>query len=360
MKRGLNVAIRVAIVAVGPAWAMGAAPGQGQPPPAAVEDGWMPPRMPWGAPDLQGIWSGKTMTPLERPERFAGREFLTDDEVAVLEREATTEPGRDARAAKGTHVDLEGAYNDVFTHRATNVVRTRRTSLIVDPPSGRVPPLTPQGRQRLEAAAGAPEISGRFGTHYGLAPERTAADHPEDRDPDRCLGVTVPPLSASAAFRRIVQAPEHLTIYYENSNAGGAYRTIWLDGRPHLPAHIRQWLGHSVGRWEDDTLVVETTNFTDQTYAVHGQPFVLGLQENQRLVEHFTRAGPDLIMYRVTVDDPSMFTRPWTIEIPLTKQGDKENLIFETACHEGNYALTSILAGARLEEARETTRDGSR
>lgn len=318
------------------------------------------PRTEWGAPDLQGIWSGKTMTPLERPERFAGREFLTEDEVAVLEGEATTEPGRDARAAKGTHVDLEGAYNDVFTHRATNVVRTRRTSLIVDPPSGRVPPLTPQGRQRLEAAAGAPEISGRFGTHYGLAPERTAADHPEDRDPDRCLGVTVPPLSASAAFRRIVQAPEHLTIYYENSNAGGAYRTIWLDGRPHLPAHIRQWLGHSVGRWEDDTLVVETTNFTDQTYAVHGQPLVLGLQENQRLVEHFTRAGPDLIMYRVTVDDPSMFTRPWAIEIPLTKQSDKENLIFETACHEGNYALTSILAGARLEEARATTRDGSR
>ena len=292
------------------------------------------------------------MTPLERPDRFAGREFLTDEEVAVLEGEATTEPGRDARAETGSHVDLEGAYNDVFTHRATNVVRTKRTSLIVDPPNGQVPPLTPQGQQRIEAAARERDTYTLFGTHYGVATEHHLADHPEDRDPDRCLGVTLPPLSASAAFSRIVQAPGYLTIYYENSNAGGAYRTIALDDRPHLPSHLRQWLGHSVGRWEGDTLIVDTTNFTDQTYAVHGQPLLLGLQENQRLVERFTRAGPDLIMYRITVEDPTMFTRPWTIEIPLTKQSDKENLIFETACHEGNYALTSILAGARLEEAR--------
>ena len=352
MKRGLKVATRLAVVTVGLAWAIGPALGQGRPPWAGVEDGWTPPRTPWGAPDLQGIWSGKTMTPLERPDRFAGREFLTDEEVAVLEREATTEPGRDARAETGSHVDLEGAYNDVFTHRATNVVRTKRTSLIVDPPNGQVPPLTPQGQQRIEAAARERDTYTLFGTHYGVATEHHLADHPEDRDPDRCLGVTLPPLSASAAFSRIVQAPGYLTIYYENSNAGGAYRTIALDDRPHLPSHLRQWLGHSVGRWEGDTLIVDTTNFTDQTYAVHGQPLLLGLQENQRLVERFTRAGPDLIMYRITVEDPTTFTRPWTIEIPLTKQSDKENLIFETACHEGNYALTSILAGARLEEAR--------
>ena len=352
MKRGLKVATRLAVVTVGLAWAIGPALGQGRPPWAGVEDGWTPPRTPWGAPDLQGIWSGKTMTPLERPDRFAGREFLTDEEVAVLEGEATTEPGRDARAETGSHVDLEGAYNDVFTHRATNVVRTKRTSLIVDPPNGQVPPLTPQGQQRIEAAARERATYTLFGTHYGVATEHHLADHPEDRDPDRCLGVTLPPLSASAAFSRIVQAPGYLTIYYENSNAGGAYRTIALDDRPHLPSHLRQWLGHSVGRWEGDTLIVDTTNFTDQTYAVHGQPLLLGLQENQRLVERFTRAGPDLIMYRITVEDPTTFTRPWTIEIPLTKQSDKENLIFETACHEGNYALTSILAGARLEEAR--------
>ena len=163
------------------------------------------------------------------------------------------------------------------------------------------------------------------------------------------MGITIPCVSALCAYSRIVQTPGAVTLYYEAGHWGGAYRTIALDGRPHLPPTVRQWLGDSRGRWEDTTLVVETANFTDQSS-------FQGASRDMRLVERFARVAPDTILYQATVDDPSTFTQPWTLEMTWTKNDDRDNLIFESACHEGNYALTSILAGARAIEAETGTR----
>ena len=292
---------------------------------------WTPAQTPWGDPDLQGIWNGKTQTPLQRPEEYAAREFLTDDEVADLERANLENPGRDERAEPGTVADVEGAYNNAFSSFfGSTVVGTRRTSLIVDPPDGQIP-YTSEARERVAAETAARRA------------EREKADGPEDRPGDRCMGVTIPCVSALCAYSRIVQTPGAVTLYYEAGHWGGAYRTIALDGRPHLPPTVRQWLGDSRGRWEDTTLVVETANFTDQST-------FRGASRDMRLTERFARVAPDTIMYQATVDDPSTFTQPWTLEMTWTKNDDSDNLIFESACHEGNYALTSILAGARAIE----------
>jgi hypothetical protein len=209
----------------------------------------------------------------------------------------------------------------------------------VDPPDGKIP-FTPEARKRAAA-----ETANRRAL-------RERADGPEDRPNDRCVGVTLPinfgSAGVSGAYSRIVQTPGSVALYYESGHQGGIYRSITLDGRPHLPPHARQWLGDPHGRWEGNTLVVDTTNFTNQTN-------YQGSGENLHLVERFTRVAPDMIMYHATIDDPTMFAQSWTIEVPLTKSDDKENPIFEAACHEGNYALTSILAGARALE-REVAR----
>ena len=292
-------------------------------------------RTPWGHPDLQGIWAGGyILTPLERADEYEGREFLTDEEVAALEHSAETTPGRNARAEQGTVADVEGAYNDVYTGRGKQVVRTGRTSLIVDPPDGKIP-FSPEGRKRREAEiAHANEI-------------RDRAHHPEDQADDRCEGITLPinygSARVSGGHTRIVQNPAAVTIYLESGHQGGDYRDISLDGREHLAPHIRQWLGHSVGHWEGDTLVVDVTNFSNRT-TFHGS------HENLHLVERYTLVEPDLLMYRVTVEDPTVFSRPWTIEVPLMRLDNKLNQIYESACQEGNYALTSILAGERALE----------
>ncbi len=315
----------VAVVAV----ALLAASAAGQQP-AGDAAGFEPARTPWGDPDLQGIWSpGYILTPLERPDEFAGQEFLTDEDVAALEERASVRR-RDVRAEPGSVEDVEGAYNEAFTGRGKEVIRTRRTSLIVDPPDGRIP-FTAHGRAVADAA--------REKMRSELA------DGPEDRrDLDRCRGVSVPFISGtSGTFSRLVQTPGSVTLYHEDGHIGGGYRTVALDGRPHVPAHIRQWLGDSVGRWEGATLVVDTTNFT-------GLASFNGSGEQLHLVERFTPVAADLIMYQVTVADPEAWTSPWTIELPLQRIDNRENQIFEAACHEGNYAMTSILAGARVLE----------
>lgn len=299
----------------------------------SAPDDWTPARTPWGDPDLQGIWDSKTQTPLERPAEFADREFLTEDEVEALERRTIEDEGRDQRAETGTVADVEGAYNNAFsTFFATKVVETGRTSLIIDPPDGQIP-YTPEARERALARAIArqPDAS------------RTQADGPEDRPADRCLGFAIPCTSPLCAFARLVQTPGTVTLYYEAGHWGGAYRTIPLDGRPHAPAHVRQWLGDSRGRWEGDTLVVETTNFAEQNT-------FQGASADMRLEERFSRVSPGLMMYRATIDDPATFTAPWTLEMTWRLTDNKRNLIYESACHEGNYALTSILAGARVLE----------
>jgi hypothetical protein len=315
-----------------------AAPAAGQSPTtrAGTPDAQTVQRTPWGHPDLQGIWSaGYLLTPLERPEKFAGREFLTDEEAAALEKEQATNPGRNKRSDRGSVSDVEGAYNDAFTGRGTRVVRTKRTSLVVDPPDGKIP-FTPEGRKRRPVRVVDPE-AGPGGI----------ANHPEDRVRDRCTGITLPVDYGSAAtsggFIRLVQSPSAVTIYYEHGHYGGAYRTIPLDSSPHLPSTVRLWLGDARGRWEGNTLVVETRNFTDATN-------YQGSKDNLQLVERFTRVAGGELLYRVTITDPTTYTRPWTVEAPYTKADEKKNEIFEAACHEGNYALTSILAGARAAE----------
>lgn len=321
------------------------------PAPAAEINAWTPPRTAWGHPDLQGIWSpGYTLTPLERPPRFDGREYLTDAEVAELEGAQEASPGRDFRPEGGTVADVEGAYNDAFTGRGDRVIWTRRTSMIVDPPDGRMPPLTADARARGVRdgrRGGAPLATTAEGDpipYFVDAGSSENTDNPEDRPSDRCLGVTLPFVRVSTGtFSRIVQSPSAVTIYQEYGHHGGAYRTIHLDGRPHPPAHVRQWLGHSTGHWEGDTLVVDVTNFTSRTS-------FRGSRDNLHLVERFTRVGPDRLIHRVTVDDPTVWTRPWTIELPLAEEDNRRNQIYEAACHEGNYALTNILAGARRLE----------
>lgn len=283
------------------------------------------------------------MTPLQRPESFAGREFLTDQEVETIEREAAEHPGAAERAeaaaearAAGVPEYMEDAVGScllTFNYSGRKVVRTKRTSLIVDPPDGRVPVLP---RAAPVKPAPPPKRPDR-------KPLDNAgpSDHPEERPPiERCLGVTLPCLGGLCAFSRIVQSPGHLTVYYEQGHGGGAYRTIPLDSRPHPPAHVRLWLGHSVGRWDGESLVVDVTNFTRQTS-------FRGSRDGLHLTERYTRAAADLILYRVTVEDPATFSRPWTLETTLTKVGETANQIFETACHEGNYSLTWSLTGAR-------------
>lgn len=314
---------------------------------------YTPPTTPWGQPDLTGIWSpGYTLTPLERPDEFGDREFLTDEEVAVLEGAQLESAGRNFRPESGTVADVEGAYNDEFTGRGTEVIRTRRTSLIIDPPDGKIPSRTPEaiarlGEYRPRQSGGAGEVETDVRIPYPVDPQSgNYADNPEDRAPDRCMGITLPFIrGTSGTFSRIVQSPDSVTIYLEDGHRGGGYRTIYTDGRPHLPSHLRQWLGHSIGHYEGNTLVVDTTNFTDKTS-------FFGSGKDLHLMERFTRVGPDLLMYEVTIEDPTVWERSWTAEVPLTLADNKSNQIFEAACHEGNYAMVSILAGARNEETR--------
>ena len=317
-------------------------------------DGFTAPRTPWGDPSLQGIWSSKTRTPLERPDQYEGREFLTAEEVADLEAGArhASATGSGAtllpeRPERGTAVDVAGAYNSVFSSRGTTLVRTGRTSLVIDPPDGKIP-YSAEGREKLAA-----EMEYRQALiEADLQDHVSMAEGPEDRPNDRCLGFTLPCTHMYCAFSRIVQAPGMVTIYYEAGHTGGTYRSIPLDGRPHVPPHIRQWYGDSVGHWEGDTLVVDTTNFTDRR-SVEGTstpPGYRGQGETLHLVERFTRVAPDMILYRATVENPAMYSRPWTIELPWVHAAAEEAQIFESACHEGNYGLTGILAGARAME----------
>jgi hypothetical protein len=295
--------------------------------PALAQSKWTPPKTVDGQPDLQGVWTNVTITPLERPAEFAGKEFLTEQEAAAYEKQVRERTNADRRDG-GAEADLGRAYNDAWYDRGTRVVGTRRTSLITDPPDGRIPPLTAEAQKRqaeLREAASGHQFDG-----------------PENRPlTERCLlwPTAGPPMLPSAYNNnyQIVQAPGYVVIVVEMIHEA---RMIPLDGRPHLPQNVRKWLGDSRGHWEGNTLVVETTNF-------NGKSRFRGADENMHLIERFTRVAPDTIMYEFTVDDPTAFTRKWTAQIPMKKT---EGPIYEYACHEGNYALTGVLAGARADE----------
>lgn len=288
---------------------------------------WQTPRTSWGHADLSGTWSTATITPLERPAELAGKASFTAAEAADYERVVVERTNRDQRPGDAA-ADVARAYNDFWWDSGTRVVPTRRTSLVVDPPDGRVPALTTAAQQRQAALAEARQLRG-------------PADHPEDRNLwERCLTRGLPTAMLPQVYNnnyQIVQTTDHVVILAEMIHDA---RVIPLDGRPHLPAHLRAWMGDSVGRWDGDTLVVETTNFTDKTN-------YRGSTDQLRLVERFTRTAQDILTYRVTVHDPSTFTQPWTIELPV-RRSDGE--IYEYACHEANYGLEGILRGHRAEE----------
>jgi hypothetical protein len=241
--------------------------------------------------------------------------------------------GGDEDRNRGTRADVERAYNDFWWDRGTKVT-TLRTSMVVDPPDGRVPPLTEEARKRQADEAKRPAFRGTGASGRGV-------DTWLDRSTfERCITRGLPGAMSPTAYNnnyRVTQAPGVVALEIEML---GGTRIIPTDGRPHINSSIRQWMGNSVGRWEGDTLVVETTNFTDKV-------LYRGAAENLHLVERIRRVGPGELEYRVTISDPTTFTRPWTLVIPYVNTGEQ---MFEYACHEGNYGMEGILSGAREDE----------
>jgi hypothetical protein len=294
------------------------------------------PRLADGRPDLQGLWSFATVTPLERPKEFADREVLTAEEVARLEKRAVDNQFVDRQPPPGN----PGAYNAFWIDFGTKVVGTHRTSLVVDPPDGRVPALTAEGRQREEA----------------FAARRKIAAGPESLPIwDRCLvGFNAGPPIIPSGYNnnmQLFQTSDHVVVLTEMVHDA---RIIPLDARPRLPAHMRQWRGDPRGRWDGDTLVVETTNFRpegtgtlplDREFARQG----LGISgdQNLHLTERFSRLDADTLLYEFTISDPTIWTQPWTVSLTMRRSDEG---MFEYACHEGNYGMSGILSGARAGE----------
>ena len=304
----------------------GQAPARPTPGRAASVRKWVVPRTPWGHPDLQGIWDNGTTTPLERPAEFAGREFLTDEELAARTLEvATRAENRPASAA----ADVELAYNNEWWDRGAPL---KRTSLILNPPDGTLPALTAEGKQLM---AQREEARRRRG------PADSWVDRPLQ---ERCIlyhGVPPFPTGYNNNYQ-IAQTPTYVAIRYEMM---AETRMIPLDGRPHLGPRVRQWMGNSRGHWEGDTLVVETTDYSDKT--TFRFP---AANDSLRVIERFTRVGKDLIDYQFTVHNPAVYTRPWTAVLPLEAT---DGPIYEYACHEGNYGIAGVLSGHRAQEKKE-------
>ncbi len=303
------------------------------------------PRTPWGQPDIQGIWDFRTITPLERPTALADKEFLTAEEAANLEQETVDRNERllerDARRTEVTaSVDLgedgaPGFYNNFWLDGGTT--STGRTSLVIDPPNGRIPPLTAEAQQAVEAR------------------RAYLRDHPADswldrNTSDRCIvgfnaGPPITPLGYNQNVQ-VFQTPDRVVLVTEMVHTP---RVVPLDGRPALNSDIRQWSGDSRGHWEGDTLVVETANFKDERrwIPLGTAPAGTGSSANMTLVERFTRVDVDTLEYTFTVTDPEIWTSPWTASQPMRRT---DIPMFEYACHEGNYSMEGILAGARAEE----------
>jgi len=309
------------------------------PTPAAAQSGskalssaksWTQARTPDGQPDLQGIWTNSTLTQLERPEAFASKPVITEAEAEAYERNTLTTRNRDRRDG-GADADVTRAYNELFFDQGDKLARidnTIRTSMIVDPSDGRIPPLTPEAKKKQDA------IRAEASLH--------PADTPRDRSlSERCIfwATAGPPMLPGPYNNnyQIVQTPGYVMILSEMIHET---RVIPLDGRPHLPSSTRFWIGDSRGHWDGDTLVVDTTNF-------NGKARFRGSDENLHVIERFRRTGPDTIIYKFTIEDPTAFTKPWTAELPLLAIAGP---IYEYACHEGNYAMADMLAGARADE----------
>ena len=327
-------------------------------------------KTPWGEPDLQGIWTDETDTPLQRPAKYANQEFFTAAQRAELDKERSALLGRDKRVERGTELDVAGAYSAVFM----SMKRTgARTSMIADPANGRIPPLTPEA-QKIAAAdqdfrlallqatetCKSNSVACRGGKYDPMPSSRRADlppryntarmnrhDSPEDGAlADRCLTGGLPEFGTAygGSFRRIVQTPGGISMFYDVGQGQGWQRNIVMNGSPHLPANIRQWFGDSRGHWEGISLVIDVTNFSPKTD-------VQGSRENLHLVERWTRTGPARVEYTVTIEDPTVWTRPWTVKQEFTKQSDEQNRIYyEPRCVEGNYGFAGLMHAARVED----------
>jgi hypothetical protein len=341
MWRRASALVGVVLVASGALARQTPSPSTGKP--SAGRRAWRPPRAADGHADLQGIWNYSTITPLERPPELAGQEFLSDEEAAAIAKREADNRSRpnpadldEAKRNPGFGADLEAplAYEfRIWWDRGT-VVKTRRTSLVIDPPSGRIPPLTAEGQKRQAAER----------ERRRLHP----ADGPEDRSAgDRCIvGINAGPPMLPNTYNnnvQIVQAAGYVALLNEMIHA---VRILPTDGRPH--GGVRMWAGDSRGRWDGDTLIVDTTNFYADADFVAAASF-RGASRNLHLIERFTRVDAETLLYEFTVDDPATWTGRWTAQVPMMKTNEP---IFEYACHEGNYSMPNIMSGARAGEKR--------
>jgi hypothetical protein len=295
------------------------------------------PRTSWGDPDLQGRWSNATLTPLQRPAELADKAFFTPEEARDYVRQRILAGSADSRIEEDRAAGNIGSYNDAWMDRGNDIVPTRRTSLVIEPENGRVPPFTPEAQRQHEENLA-------YSTMH-------PADTPADRYlTERCIvfGGGAAPLLPEPYNNNyyIVQTPDYVTIMAEINHE---VRIIPIDGRPHFPEHVLQWVGDSRGHWEGDTLVVETTNQHTNRYFYGVQMLNSVMSDEFRVVERFTRTAPDQIRYRATVHDPAVFTQPWTVELFMHPQ---EGPLVEYACHEGNYGLPGMLSAEREEERR--------
>ena len=308
---------------------------------------WTPSLTPWNEPDLQGVWRYEAAIPLERPARFEGRASLTDEEVAASQRVEREQAAQRLAGAEGAAVGRRSVgespirgneYNSFWQDHGRPREVLKQTSLVVDPKDGRIP-----------YTADARKAEARATARYGVGPYESYLD-PDTGE--RCLTDGVTALmwqGPNGGHNRIAQSPGYVTVLHEEYMDR---RVIPTDGRAH--GRIRQWFGDAVGRWDGQTLVVDTINFIDRTSYEWANVFTRP-SETLHLVERFTRTDADTIEYRITVDDPTTFERPWTAVMPITRLGNSTQ-IYEYACHEGNYAMTNLLAGNRLDAAKRAAR----
>jgi hypothetical protein len=365
-----TIAIAMALAAAALSTAVTRTEAQAQAPAAAAPKPAAELKTPWGEPDLQGIWTAETDTPLQRPARFANQEVFTPEQRAQLDEIRTAVLDRDNRGDRKSEEDVASGYNSSFwSFKRTGA----RTSLLVDPPNGRLPPQTP-GAQKMAATERAfrlpmlrstetcklkmPTCNG--GTYDPTpAPQLSApapryntgrmnrTDDVEDANLfERCLPGGIPEFGApTGSFRRIVQTPGGIAMFYDVGQGQGWQRNIIMDGRPHLPAGIRQWFGDSRGHWEGRTLVIDVTNFSPKTD-------FFGSRENLHVVERWTRTGLETIEYVITAEDSGVWTARWTARQEFTRQSNRDNRLYtEPRCIEGNIGLPAQLYARRFEEA---------